>query len=254
MRGSKELRTSSSGQLFLVAALAVAILISSTTIYVYRLSSVVSSSTSQSMTDLLFALKGSTLNTIIGSLANASGGGEVTVLTQNLQSLSLLLRNYSQPEVCHLSFSVSNESQYDSGVLLSWEANGRGVSSAYADFTLQISGAVDINDEYSLNITTQTVVEGSYARLDDEKQLVFVTCNLSNEGRPALAQNMSLYYLSSGGWLPVNASHNLSMVDRGIGTYVFSFVVDALPRIQVSVHSYDMRAIFVEANATCREV
>jgi len=255
MKGLRRgVRTSSSGQLFLVAALAVAILISSTTMYIYRLTSISCSSASQSISDLLFALKQSTLNTLTSSLVNASRGGEVTALTNNLHSLSLLIRNCYQPEVCHLAFSVANESHYDSGILLSWDTNGRGLSSVCANFTLQISGSVSISEEYGLNITTATIIEGSYARLDDERQLVLVTCNVLNEGRPALARNVSLYYLSSGRWMPVNASHNLSIVDRGVGTYTMSFVVDSISPLEVSVHSYDMRGIFIRANTTCHEV
>jgi len=116
--------------------------------------------------------------------------------------------------MCYLSFTLINDSRYDSGVCLSWNTNGSGVSTAYANFTLKVqSMAANLAIDYAANI--------------------------------------ALFYENLGSWTPVNASNNLSTVDYGNGTYLLSFTVNTSSPVQVSTHVYDLRDIFVQANITC---
>ena len=87
-RCGKKFKANNSGQLLIVAALAIAILISSTTIYVYELSRETSRTDASSIGNSILALKQGTKSTLISSLANVSNGGEKTVLTANLNQLS----------------------------------------------------------------------------------------------------------------------------------------------------------------------
>jgi len=82
----KNLGGKSSGQLLIVAALSIAVLISSTTIYVYEVSRETNSVKNNSISDFVLAVKQSTRNAMISSLVNVSNGGERTVLTDNLNS------------------------------------------------------------------------------------------------------------------------------------------------------------------------
>ncbi|MDH5481261.1 MAG: hypothetical protein OEY22_00060 [Candidatus Bathyarchaeota archaeon] len=251
----RKLRANSSGQLLIVAALAIAILISSTTIYVYEVSKEINSANSWPMTDYVLALKQSTRNTVVSSLVNASNGGEETVLTANLNELSEVLRSLDQFGICQLDFYVSNDSAYDMGVRLSWNTSDSGVSSAYANFTLNVYGiAANLAVEYTINVTTLIAVNGYYTRLAGDEKLVNLTCNVFNEGKPALAKNISLFYETLGSWIPVNSSNNLSVIDCGNGTYTASFTVDiALDTVTVSAHIFDLRDVFVQAKTTCYE-
>jgi hypothetical protein len=249
----KKLKANSSGQLLIIAALAIAILISSTIIYVYEISEETNSLPAPSISDFILASKQSTRNAMISSLANISNGGEKTVLTINLNGLSQVLRSMNQFGICQLAFTPLNDSSYDDGVWLSWNTSDVGVSSAYVNFTLNVYGvATKVTTNYPINITTTMAINGSYTTLGGGEKLVNLTCKMYNEGEPALAKNMTLFYDNVGNWTLVDASNNLSITEHGNGTYSVSFTVETLSdSVQVSVGVYDLRDIFVQANTTC---
>jgi hypothetical protein len=249
----KKSKANSSGQLLIVAALAIALLISSTTIYVYEISEETNSPDTPSISDFTLASKQSTRNAVISSLANVSNGGEKTVLTTNLNSLSQALRNTNQFGICQLAFTPQNDSSYDEGVWLSWNTSDVGVSSAYVNFTLNVYGVTaKVTANYPINITTAIAVNGSYTTLEDGEKLVNLTCKMYNEGEPALAKNMTLFYENLGNWTIVDASNNLSIVEYGNGTYSIAFTVEtSSDSVSVSVRVHDLRDIFVQANTTC---
>jgi hypothetical protein len=250
----RKFRANSSGQLLIVAALTIAIIISSTTIYVYELCRETNSTESYPISDVILALKQSTKNAMISSLANISKGGEKAVLEANLNNLSQTFRNLHQLGMYSLSFTALNDSQYDSGTCLSWNTNGSGVSSAYANFTLKFQRmTANIAVDYAVNITTTVTINGSYTRLEGEEKLVNLTCRVFNEDKPALAKNITLFYENLGSWMPVNSSNNFSTVDYGNGTYLLSFTVSTSSDVQISAHVYDLRYVFVQANTTCYE-
>lgn len=256
MRESKRrFRTNSSGQLLLVAALTIAILISSTTIYIYELSKKPNNIRSYPTNDTILALKQSTKNTVVSSLANISKGGDTTILEANLDTLSQACRNLHELGMYHLSFTVLNDSIYNSGVYLSWDKNDSGVSSAYTNFTLTIQGLMSNTAvDYAVNVTTTVTINGSYVSLAGEEKLVNLTCQVFNEQKPALTQNITLFYEKIDTWTPVKSSNNLSITDYGNGTYLLSFMVSTSSDVvQVSAHVCDLRDVFVQANTTCTE-
>lgn len=251
----RRFRANNSGQLLIVAALAVAVLISSTTIYVYELSKETNSEASLSISDFIFSIKQSTKNAVISSLANVSNGGEAAVLITNLDEFSRVLRSLTQFGICQLDFTVFNDSMYNSGIWLSWDASDIGVSSVYTNFTFKVYGAAaNTTMNYDVNITTAVTVNGYFNRLVGDEKLVNLTLRAYNEGEPALAQNIAIYYESLGSWTPVSSSNNLSILDYGNGTYIATFTVDVpSDSLPVSVHVNDLRGIFVQANTTCYE-
>lgn len=88
--------------------------------------------------------------------------------------------------MCYLSFTLINDSRHDSGVYLSWNTNGSGVSTAYANFTLKVqSMAANLAIDYAVNITTTIAINGSYTTLEGEEKLVNLTCRVFNEEKPA---------------------------------------------------------------------
>ena len=252
----RRFRANNSGQLLIVAALAIAILISSTTMYVYELGKETNSQDCSSINNFVLALKQSTRNTMISSLANVSNGGEKNVLAANLNGLCQVFRSINNLGICQLSFTPLSDSNYDVGTWLSWNISDVGVSSAYANFTLEVYGmAMNVTLNYAVNVTSAIAINGYCTKLggDDEK-LVYLTCNVYNEGKPALAKNMTFFYERLGSWLPVNSSNDLSVADYGNGTYHTSFTVSTpLNALQVSAHIYDVRDIFVQADTTCYE-
>jgi len=251
-------KAKNSGQLLIVAALAIALIIATTTAYVYEVSREKPSTTQGYPTaDLVLATKQGSRNAMISALANASSGGEKTVLASNLESLAQAYKSLNAHGLYYLSYTVLNDSHYVDGVRLSWEeTNGLGISSAYANFTLKFYGLTEKTTlSYTINITTTVTLKGHYTPLSDSEKVVNLTCQVFNEGKPALAKNITVYYKVDGSWVPANSSNNLSITDYGNGVYVISFTISTdSDLVQVSVNAYDLRGIFVKANTTCNQV
>ncbi|MGB9675903.1 MAG: hypothetical protein ACPL0C_01785 [Candidatus Bathyarchaeales archaeon] len=243
----RNFRGNRSGQLLIVAALAIAILIASASIYVYELGVEQNSQSSLQTANFIPAIKQYTRNALISSLANISNGGSRTVLSANLEELAETLRSLKQQAIFQLTFSLHNDSNYDSGVWLLWGAEGFGVSSAYTNFELNVQGVENLELDYALNITTTVFVEGSYIGNGDEKN-VTLTCHIYNEGKPAQAKNISIFYELDDAWIPANPS----VLDFGNGTYTLSFTaIIPSETVHVSAQVTDLRGIFAYANATC---
>jgi len=254
IKHEKKLRANDSGQLLIVAALAIALLISSTTIYVYELSGERNEDTS-SFSDFVLSLKQTTQNAMISSLANISNGGVKSVLASDLNEFSQALANL-RSGIYHLEFTLKNDSQYDSGVWLSWNISGSGVSSVYSNFTLTVQTETSkMTMPYAVNITTAVAINGSYAALGGGEKLVSLTCRVYNEGKPALARSITVFYENLGGWTQANSSNNLAIEDYDDGTYGVSFIVNtASDTVNASVHVFDLRGVYVQANVTCSSV
>jgi hypothetical protein len=250
----KKFRRNSSGQLLIVASLAIAVLISSTIVYVYEISKEKSSNFTPSLNDFVLASKQTVRNAVISALANASNNGQKTVLTANLNRLSQAFRSLTHFGICNLAFTVFNDSNYDSGIWLSWDIADTGFSSAYANFTFEVYGSANITMNYAINITTSATLNGYYTRIGEEEKMLNLTCRVYNEGEPALAKDISLFYEEAGAWIPVDSSNNLSITDFGNGTYTITFsAITSSNSVPVSAHIHDLRNILVIANTTCPE-
>ena len=102
-------------------------------------------------------------------------------------------------------------------------------------------------------------MNGYYEALTGSLKQVNVTCNVLNEGKPALTQNFTVYYeqdgsLSTEEWVQVASP---SITDYGNGTYTMSFTAETTnpdDAMLVSVHSHDLRYILTQANVTCIQV
>lgn len=240
----KSLRRNRSGQLLIVAALAIALLISSTTVYVYEVSREPVTDESTQLPLYLPGLKQSTRNTVTSSLSNISKGGETATLETNLAELSdnMLSLDFG---ICSLAYTPLNESPYDSGIVLSWNKTDTNISGAYVNFTLNIYGINSrISTQYSVNITT-TLLLASIAVNTDTVKHVNLTCIVANEDKPALAESFVVYCEESGIWTRIESSTVLKM-DYGNGTYSLDFTVQ-LESTQFLLQMNDLRGIQVQA-------
>ena len=207
----------------------------------------------------VFATKLGLKNTVTSALVNVSNGGENTILATNLDKYASFVGNQSYFGKCTILSTTLDLSPYESGICLSWGSDGTGVSSAYANFTLVFTETTaDMDLEHSTNITTCLVVEGVYTKLGGTSKQVNVTCRVFNEGTAALANNVTLYYdfdgnLGTSDWTAANSP---TVTDYGNGNYTLSFTAETQtendPMI-ISAQAYDLREIFVMANASCTE-
>lgn len=179
------------------------------------------------------------------------------VLGTDLNRFKSIVLSHSYDSLVEMEFTPLNVAPYQDGVWVSWGQNGVGISSIYVNFALNGSGiSKSYYSEYAVNMTSAIEISGLYSPLNGSQKQAEVTCKLSNEGKPALAQNFSIFYESDGvfateEWIQVTSP---SATDYGNGTYLLSFTAETLnpadPLI-VSVQAWDLRSVFVRANVTC---
>lgn len=254
MKTAKTFGANSSGQLLIVAALAIAILIASTSIYVYELAAESQNVESSPTAELALALKTGLRNAVVSALANITAGGQKTALAKNLDMLAGAYMRLQPQQPCQIRYTLLDGGGYEDGVKISWSSLGLGVSSAHVLYTLKIfepKSSLVING--AINVTTTLMVEGYY-RANENKSIktVNLTCRIFNENKPAAAKQAAVYWEQTPEvWLPVQ---NPYIVDCGSGTYLISFTVaTSSDAVRVSVQMADARNIFVVANATCSQ-
>jgi hypothetical protein len=248
-----------SGQTLIITALAISLLILSVA---YGVSEAGRRSEMRSAATLnmpVFATKLGLKNTVTSALVNVSNGGENGILTENLNEYAAVVGNQSHFGKYTVLFTALNASPYQSGMWISWGSDGTGVSSAYANFTLVFTETdSELQLEHAINITTSLNVDGSYTKLGGNFKQVNVTFRVFNEGEAALAKNITLYYdfdgnLGTSDWTAANSP---TVTDYGNGTYTLSFTAETQTSndaLIVSAQAYDLREIFVMANASCTE-
>ena len=245
-----------SGQVLVIAALAVALIISSTVTYIYEVGRTVNEESSTSLYDFIFNMELGSKHAVVSSLANISNGGTGEVLASNLEKWVSVVGKQYQLGKCVLNFSLAETSPYASGVWIAWGSDGVGVLSAYALFALNLSGrGVDVQNSYAVNVTTSLFTNGTYQRVQDDNKRIDVTCNLFNDGKLALAGNIKVYYKSLDNWLLASLQSDYTLANYGNGTYRISFTADIPSNVvEMSTRVFDQRGIIVQCNATCNEV
>ena len=246
----RSLRRDNSGQVIIITALLVALLLLSTTMYVIDTGKQVPIAGSD---DNVFpAYEQSIKSTIISALANASSSGNNGVLTADLEELNSAIVSHSYQAIVEIDYIPFNEAPYQNGIWLSWGSNGLGTSSAYASFAFNSSGLSTTSSlEYTVNITSSVNLTGACSQLDNNLTQVNLIINVLNEDKPALAQNFTFCFQNVTDWIPVEEPIINSFYN---GTYAVSFNAETGQLSQpliVSMYCQDQRGITIGANATC---
>jgi hypothetical protein len=250
----RDLKRDNSGQVLVITALLVALLLLSTAVYVIETEKEVPKIGTDE-NNAFPAYKQSTRNTLISALANVTNGGDVGVLTSDLNELKAAIASNSYQAILQMDFTPLNAAPYQNGIWISWGADGKGVSSAYVNFVFDSSGSsTTSNLEYALNLTSEADLSGNYLHFNDTLNQVNLIVNVLNEGKPALAQNFIFYFENATeDWIKVDSP---SITDFGNGTYAVSFIAetDQLNPLIVSMYCQDQRGILVGANVTCTNI
>ena len=248
--GKRSFKRDNSGQVIIVTALLVALLLLSTAVYVMEVEKEVPTAVAES--NAFAGYKQSARSTLISALANATDGGNSGILGTDLSELKTAIISHSYQALLTIDYNTLNSSGYQNGFLISWGANGQGISSAYATFALASSSpSATSNLEYAINVTSAVNLSGNYQQLNDTTKQANLTVNILNEGKAALAQNFTFSYQNATDWIQVDSPSTTSF---GNGTYAVSFTAET-PQLNdplvVSVLCQDQRGIFVGANLAC---
>ncbi len=242
-----------SGQVIIIAVLAMALILLSTQIYVFNVDTPTFSPNSDSLSDYLAALKLGSRNVVAGSLANISNGGANSILAVNLDRWETLVNSQNQFGRSTLTYEKGETSPYSSGIWLSWGTQGNGVSSSTVNFSFSLSDyEVDADLSYAANVTTRLSIQGTYQTIGIIQKRVTVTINVYNEGSSVLATQITVFYRELGTWMEPTDLNNYVLTDYGNGTYLASFdTYVPMLTVDVSVHAVDGRGILAQADTTC---
>jgi hypothetical protein len=246
----------SSGQILIVSTLVVSLVLLSTQLYIIEVCSPILEMKSTHANSFVSAIRLGSKHAIIGSLANITNGGLNSILRTNLAKWENFTSNMYQLGKPILSFSLKNTIPYTNGVYLSWGITGFAVSSAYVDFNLSLSDQeAEVQTQYAINVTTSITQEATFRVLQGDNKQVNVTCNVFNEGKPALAENITICYDYMGIWYRADTLNVYDFFDYGNGTYSISFEAN-IPGSSVIIQVFvdDLRGIFVKAAITCTEL
>jgi hypothetical protein len=248
--GKRNFKRDCSGQVLIVSALLVAVLLLSTALYVIEVGKQVPTVSAE--TDVFFSYQQTTRNTLISALANVTDGGNSAILDTDIAELRTAILSNSFQTLLTLECNLLNSNNYQNGLWVSWGANGLGVSSAYASFRFESSSSsATSNVEYAVNVTSTIKINGNYLQLDETEKRVNLTINVLNEGKAALAHNFSFSYQKAENWIPALSP---SIASFGNGTYTASFSAETAQLnepIVVFVRCQDGRGISIGAYQTC---
>ncbi|MCW3990824.1 MAG: hypothetical protein NWE88_12210 [Candidatus Bathyarchaeota archaeon] len=243
------------GQVLTVAAFAISILLLSANVYIYRNSRIDASPAYSTLIDYAQHIRLGSIHAVTASLVNVSNGGASSNLGDNIDRWEAFTRGDYRFGICDLNATLGSQVPYSDGIWLDWGVSGGGVSSAYIDFTLEISGrGAEVDWAFPVNRTTEMRVSGSYTVIVGDQKAVTVTMSMLNEGSPALAQSSTLEYWDTGLWNDASLEGDYTAMDYGNGTYRFTFSAE-VPGNQINIRMRvnDVRGVFVEAQETLVE-
>lgn len=245
-------RRGCSGQILAVSALVIALIMISTATYIYDLSGNIGDSEAYLLNDYVRSIMLGSKHAVVSALANVTNGGGNETLAANLDAWSAAVGRQYTFGTLALNYTLGSTLPYASGLYVNWGTDGKGVSEAYADFVLNASGReLKMQYPFYVNVSTRLQVEGYLAQVSPLTEQITVVCRLFNEGQPMLAQNVTVFYKDLGVWLIPSAANNYSLLDYGNGTYKATFTLaTSATSLDVSAQVFDLRGIFVRANAT----
>jgi hypothetical protein len=245
-----------SGQIILIAAFVIATLLLSTELYILDVVKVTSEVDSNSINDIIPSVQLGSKHVVVGSLANITNGGIGNILEANLQQWSSFISRRRGFGRSTLSYTVEETDPYSAGVRLQWTANGAGISSAYSNFTYDLLDQEGtFNRTYAVNVTSTVLIETLYRTdITGNTTQVNMTINLLNEGNPAFASQITVYYRASDTWQIPDETNSYAITNYGNGTYLASFITEIPSQPpETSIHVIDQRGIYVQANITAKE-
>jgi len=256
---NRNLKRDNSGQVIVITALMVALVLLSTAIFVIETEKDVPTASGTDTNNVFAAYEQAVRSTLISALANVTNGGNRSVLTTDLNELDSLITSHSYQSILQMNLTPLNEAPYQNGIWISWSTDSQGISSACVTLDANSTGTTSTSTlQYAVNVTSQANLSGSDLQLNGTLNQVNLTVNVLNEGKPALAQNFTFYYedaaSSTENWTQVTSP---SITDFGNGTYAVSFTAQTQQPgdpLLASTHCQDQRGILIDANVNCTKL
>jgi hypothetical protein len=220
-------RRANQGQVLIVAALVIVIMLLSTAIYIADIQKSQLKAQAETGLNLPFYKQG-IQHTMQSALANISSGGDTDVLQTNIDSFNTFMVETSFNFFFTSQATYRATGGYYNGVLQVQNQTGTAIISAYATFNVASTGTKEqTQSNFDMNVTSMIQTSGTYSQ-DGNSKHVQLTCKVSNEGQPALARNFGVSFENDGSldtenWTTVEAP---TITDHGDGSYTITFNAD----------------------------
>jgi hypothetical protein len=239
--------------MLIITSLVVALLLLSTIVYVTDIEKNAPVFVSNGNSGLS-AIKQAAAHTLVSALANITNGGDRSVLADDLNRFKSVVENHSYNAISELNFEEVNTAPYSEGVWIFHGSDGEGISSVIVNFALNSTGnSASYYSEYAIKVTSSISINGNYTSIDENQTQVVVTCRVFNEGAPASADNLTVYYKQNetSVWVPAILANT---TDYGNGTYLSFFHLQDITQnrqLLISINCVDNRGVSVWAETTC---
>lgn len=244
------------GQVLIIAALAIALTIMSTQVYVYRLYSTGVASDFDLMTDYIIGLELGARHVVKASLISISQGGDVSKLSGNLDGWEVFVGGDYRFGRCEVDYVLQSQSPYSEGVWFDWGTDGVGISSACVNVTYGIKGrGVEVDGSIEYNASSMVTSTGSWSQGSGASdKVVNGEINVYNEAAPAMAGNITIQYFNLVSWEDASLRPDFSLTNYGNGTYLYAFTItQSGSDVDIRIQVYDLKGVYVEAEETFYE-
>lgn len=251
---ARSFRRNCRGQVIVVTALLVAVILLSTAMYVLEIEKetpIVQSNDGVPIDSYLNSVR----STLVSALANVSGGGSANVLASDLAELKSVIVSHSYESQITMDYSLLNVGGYSDGVRLSWGSNGYGTSCAYVTVSCSASNSLGSSQvSYSVNVTSSLQVSGDYSQLNETHKAVTLSIHVFDESGAALADHFTISYYNGTSWGTVDSPIIVNLGDGSYNVTFYALTGQSNEPLDISTACMDTRGISVSATLTCSSI
>jgi hypothetical protein len=244
-------RRDNKGQVIVITALLIALIILSTVVYVTAILKQ-APTVEANQYDVYPQYYQSLRNTIISALANITKNGNTQVLNVDISKLNQVFSSHYYGSMLHINCTLGNDSLYQNGLWISNQQKNHAVIGAQVIYQLNSIGNAKIsNAQGTVNVISEAYLSGNCIQINETTKLATLTTQVLNEGKPALAAGFTCYYQNGTDW---TKAENFDITDFGNGTYTIVLLAQlSQPSNQIvaSLNVLDQRGINMSVNATC---
>jgi hypothetical protein len=244
-------RRDNKGQVIVITALLIALIILSTVVYVTAIVKQ-APAVEANQYDMYPQYHQSLRNTLISALANITKNGDTQVLDVDISKLNQLFSSHYYGSMLQINYTLLNDSQYQNGLCISNQQKNHAVIGAQVIYQLSSIGNAKIsNAQDMVNVTSEAYLSGNCVQINETTKQATLTIQVLNEGKPALAAGFTCYYQNGTDWIK---AENFDTTDFGNGTYTIVFLAQlSQPSDQIvaSLNVLDQRGINVIVNSIC---
>jgi hypothetical protein len=247
----RKFRGDTKGQVIVITALLIALIILATQVYVTQLI-LQAPIVEQNQYDLYPSYQQNLKSAILSALANITNNGVTQVLAEDMAKLNPVYSSRIYQQFFQVDFTLSSNAPYQNGL---WIDNGQ---LNHAIVAAQVSYGINSTEstktsiaQGSVSIISEAYLSGRISQINENEKQANLTLRIINEGIPALASNISCFYQGETGWVQAEP---LSIFDFGNGTSTIGFIAQSSQsssQLNVSTNVLDQRGITMRVNATC---